>query len=327
MNHRELLKILNFIKNNNIKELDPSVDTNGRFSYTIIGQYSIEEQRSFLETCVRNGIFNGKTSMSLLSCSYCDSIHFFNKFTCTLCKSSNIIRSTAIEHDHCGNIDFVSNFLTSDGSLTCKKCNKQLNSIGVDYSQLGYFYKCLECKTMLSNIDQYYTCLNCNRSSINEELKILQLFRYTISQEKLSEKLNDENFMFSVVEELGRVGIESKQLDSLTGTSKIQHTFSLIVYDNKKKPFIVVDIIQFEELNNNNNKKIETDNDYIDILSFIGKCLDIKVSNKILLAIPSLKERLRELININKIILVESKTKDDAVLDLCTAITEIYNKG
>ena len=327
MNHKELLKILNYIKNNNIKRLEPSIDVNGGFSYPIIGQYSTEEQISFIETCLKNGIFYGKPSMSLLSCAYCESLYFSNNFTCTLCKSSNITRAIAIEHDTCGNIDFASNYMSIDGTLTCEKCNKQLKSIGVDYSRVGYFYKCLECKAMLSNIDQLYICLKCNRSSLNEELKIFQLFTYAINQQKLFEKLNDNNFMFFVVEELGRVGIESKQLGSIIGTSKIEHTFSLIVYDDKNNPFIVVDTIQFEEQNNNNNNRIENEDDNTQILSFIGKCLDTRVSNKIILAIPALKQNIRELININKITLVESKTKDDAKLDLTGVITDIYNKG
>ena len=76
------------------------------------------------------------------------------------------------------------------------------------------------------------------------------------------------------------------------------------------------------ESNANNNKLEE-----MLVLSFIAKCLDAKVSNKILLAIPSLKESLRDLVNINRIILLESNSKDEAVLELTQAITEIYNKA
>lgn len=325
INNHELLKILNNIKDNNITIIEPLFNPDGGFSYPIMGQYSIEEQILFFESCLKIGIFIGKPSISLLSCRYCNSISFYIKFICTFCKSSNIIRAPSIEHDRCGNIDFEYKFISLDGKLICEKCNKQLKAIGVDYSKLGYFYKCLECKAMLSNTDQFYICLKCGRSSLYDELQILQLFTYTVNLQKLIEKLNADDFLFFVTEELDRIGIKSKQLDTIVGISKIPHIFPLVVYDDKKNPFVIVDTIQSENNNNNKNKKENDEN--IKILSFIAKCLDVKVSNKIILAIPSLNKNLRELININKIILVESNTTDDALLELSRIITEIYNKG
>jgi len=126
--------------------------------------------------------------------------------------------------------------------------------------------------------------------------------------------------MISVVGELEKVGIKSTLTEVIYGISGLQHNFSLVTYDMKDLPFVIVDELESQE---NNNTKREAE---IFVLSFITKCLDVKVPNKILLAIPSLKENLKELLRMNGIVLVEAETKDEAVLDLAQIITEIYNR-
>jgi hypothetical protein len=323
-NNRELLRILDIIKNKHITKLEPSFEPGFGFTYQVIQNYSLEEQILFCESCTKSGLFNSKPSITLLSCPYCNSLYFCTKMTCSLCKSSNIVRGMAIEHDTCGNIDFDYKYVKSEGTLICEKCNKRLKAIGVDYSKIGYFYKCLECKAMLSNIDQQYVCLKCARSSAQGEVKILQLFTYTIELQKLSEKLNADNFMLSVPEELDRIGIRSKQSETVIGKSRMKHTFSLVVYDDKNLPFAVVDTIQLGDefaYRGEGRKEQETF-----VLSFIAKCSDAQISNKILIALPYLKETLRELININQIVLIESKNTKNAASELSQAIIDIYNK-
>jgi hypothetical protein len=320
-NNRQLLKILNDINNKNITKLEPSFDVGLGFSYPVIEHYSIEEQISFLESCMKIGILNGKPSTSLLKCGSCNSFDFCTKFVCTLCAASNIIRGITIEHDSCGNVDFDYKYMTSDGTLVCGKCNKTLKAIGIDYSKIGNFYKCSECGALLPNVDQHYLCLKCGTTSSGDELKIVQLYSYTVDHQKLSEKLNADNFMLSVFEELDKLGIKSSLIGTICGMSGLQHNFALVAYDSEDLPFVIVDVI--ESQTNHNDKKKEEDELFV--LSFIAKCSDVKVSKKILLAIPSLRGNLRELLHVNGIILVESTNKDEAALDLAQTIREIYN--
>ena len=319
----KIINILQDIQNRNITKLDPLFEPTLGFSYPVIDHYnsSLHEQIFFLESCMKLGIFNRKSSVTLLKCNSCNSLHFYNKFVCTLCKSSNIVRGITIGHDSCGNVDFDYKYMTLDGSLVCQKCNKKLKAIGVDYSKIGYFYKCLECSALLPDMDQHYLCLKCGTTSLQDELQILHLFSYTVDLQKVAEKLNGDNFMISVVRELDKVGIKSTLTEVIYGISGLQHNFSLVTYDMKDLPFVIVDELESQKNNNNNNKEAE-----ILVLSFITKCLDVKVPNKILLAIPSLKENLKELLRMNGIILVEAQTKDEAALDLTQTITEIYNR-
>src|SRR5215211_1920014 len=126
INNKEIIiNILQDIQNGNITKLDPSFEPTLGFSYPVIGHYnsSLQEQILLLESCMKLGIFNRKSSISLLKCNSCNSLDFYNKFVCTLCKSSNIIRGITIGHDPCGNVDFDYKYMALDGTLVCEKCN------------------------------------------------------------------------------------------------------------------------------------------------------------------------------------------------------------
>jgi hypothetical protein len=63
------------------------------------------------------------------------------------------------------------------------------------------------------------------------------------------------------------------------------------------------------------------------LLSFIGKCVDTRIRNKIIVAVPSLEEEgLRELINASGIMLVELRSREHITFDLVKAVEAIYHK-
>jgi hypothetical protein len=61
------------------------------------------------------------------------------------------------------------------------------------------------------------------------------------------------------------------------------------------------------------------------LLSFIGKCVDSRIENRIIVAIPNLQEDLRELINTNGIKLVELRAIEDIAFELVKAVKEVYH--
>ncbi|MDQ5876107.1 MAG: hypothetical protein M3288_04620, partial [Thermoproteota archaeon] len=82
-----------------------------------------------------------------------------------------------------------------------------------------------------------------------------------------------------------------------------------------ERPFLVADII-------------ETDHktDEMRLLSFIGKCVDARIENKVIIAVPNLEEEgLRELIIANGIMLIESRSREDITFDLVKAVEQIHN--
>jgi hypothetical protein len=295
--------------------LEPSFHPDRGFFYQEIELTTLEEQIRFLESCERMGIATATPSVSLMQCSFCSSHRFCSTFVCKLCRSPNMLRGSAIVHEPCGNIDFYDKYVADDGMLVCRKCNKNLKAIGVDYSRLDHIYNCLNCKAMISDIDQFYKCLDCGKYSTVEESRILLLNEYVFDVDKLSNIANVDKYLLSVIKELDKMGIKAVHHGTVTGISRIPHIFSLVTYDkNVEQPFLVADII-------------ETDyrTDEMRILSFIGKCLDSRIENKIIVAMPKLKEDLRELINTNGIMLVELRAIEDITFELVKAVEEMYH--
>jgi TackOD1 domain-containing protein len=312
----EIVQILKKLKNENITKLEPSFHPSQGIQYDKMDGESLEEQIHILETLEQMGLVSGKVSKSIEKCKFCGSYRFYINFACTLCKSAQIIRGATIKHDSCGNIDFDYKYLRDDNSLKCEKCNKNLKAIGIDHSKLGYFYKCLECKSILPNISNQYWCVNCGNNLSNDELSIQYLKAYSADFKKISDILNPNAYLLSVIEDLDRVGIKSELSASIIGTSGMLHVFELVTYDELKLPFIALDILQ-------SDNKIED----LFVLSFVAKCSDVDIPSKILLSIPKANESIKALANINGIIVIESETMEEATLDLVNAITEIHNNS
>jgi hypothetical protein len=296
--------------------LEPLFHSDRGFFYPEIELPTLEEQIRFLESFDRTGIALCSPSVSIMQCSFCSSHKFCSTFVCKLCGSPNIVRGSAIIHEPCGNIDFYPKYVASDGTLVCQKCNKNLKAIGVDYSRLDSIYNCLNCKAMLSDIDQFYKCIDCGKSSTLRETRMLLLNEYVFDIDKLSSMVNVGKSILSVIKELHKIGIKAVHQGTVTGASRIPHIFSLVAYVEKvEEPFLVADII-------------ETDHriDEMRLLSFIGKCVDSRIENRVLVAVPNLEERFRELININGIMLIESRAMEDIIFKLVKAVQERYPK-
>jgi hypothetical protein len=314
-----IVKVLENLKGKDHSILEPSFQPQLGFFYQDIELNTLQEQIKLLESCVRDGAATrGRAAVSILQCSFCNSNRFCVTFSCRICESSNILRGSAIAHRPCGNIEFYDKYVAggSDGTLLCPKCNKRLKAIGVDYSKLDNVYNCQDCKALFSDINQQYLCLDCGKSSLLEESYISLLHEYTIDISKLSKVVDADNsaIMISVIKELDKVGIKSWHQAAIIGISRMQHTFSLVVYDQKgERPIVVADIIESDDT------AAET---YI--LSFIAKCLDAKIEEKIIVIVNPhmLNQGLRELIGVYRIRLVESKTEENTVVELVKAVKE-----
>lgn len=296
--------------------LEPSFHPGKGFFYPDIEFATLEEQTRFLESFERTGIVTRNPSISIMQCSFCGSHRFCSTFVCKLCRSPNILRGSAIAHEPCGNIDLSDKYRTDNGTLVCPKCDRNLKAIGIDYSTLDPIYQCLNCKALISEIGQFYKCLDCGKSSALEEFRILLLNQYIVDIDKLSKIVNVDESMLSVVKELEKMGIKAVHHGAVMGASKIPHIFSLVAYAEKvEQPFLVADIIETDQRT-----------DEMRLLSFIGKCVDSRIENKIIVAIPNLKENLRELIKTNGITLVESRAMDDMTFELVKAVEERCHK-
>jgi hypothetical protein len=319
--------------NKNIRKFKPSFEPVIGFHYKEIEEYlSLEEQIQFLESLEKIGILSSKPTESMFTCNFCKFHSFALKLMCTLCRSSNVVFGTIIQHDVCGHVDLDYKYIGSDGKLVCGKCNKSLKALGVDHSKQGDFFKCAECKAVLPNIEKLYMCLKCGESSTENELDLMKLRTFTVNPEILAAHLNKNNGnpFISIVDELSNVGLKSAFSDSVVGISQIRHTFDIVVYDSKNMPILTMDIIESSQQHEMKNAtetvstpRSENDKQEELVLSFIAKCIDTNIPNKVILAIPPLKKNLKPLINHNGIKLIESLTHDEAIIEAAHTIAQI----
>jgi hypothetical protein len=318
--NKEIRNILTSLKNKQVKKLNPLFNPSTGFSYPGLENYCLEDQIKLFHICKRRGIFDGNPSESVIKCKHCTSYTFYTRFSCAMCGSHNIMRGTAIQHDICGNIDFENKYVISENTMKCEKCNKNLKAIGIDFSKINHVYKCMKCNSMLPQVDQNHICTQCGDLSTNEDLQILQLDEYTINPKKLDEITNGEDFLVSVIEELDRAGIKCEISVTLTGISKLQHEFGLVVYNETNFPICLIDTIDTGDS--------DDDQQSMDVLSFIAKCLDTNTPTKILVTVPPhLNKNLKALISSNKIVVIESNSRDEAAVDLIQTVMDFYNSN
>jgi hypothetical protein len=304
---RNLHEMLKYLRNNANTSYEPSFIPGLGFCYKGLESFSnLGEQLEFFRALEKAGAVNsGKSlSISVLKCSSCGFPYFCIKNVCPFCKSSSIVRGTAIEHDVCGNVDFDYKYSSINGKLICDKCNKELKALGVDYSKTSPYYKCLQCNSALPSIEQHNGCLQCGRFLTQDDLQILQLFTYTVNPEKLSSIIDKNNYLDLLKDKLNNIGVTSSFPGTIAGLSKINHTFDLVVYDNKDNntPLLVGDILESSFLDGDG---INTNGEEIALLSFLGKCIDVKVLNKIFISFSKLSDRLKVLADTHGINLVE----------------------
>ena len=299
VDRRKINEKLESLKKHDNTRYEPYFKPEFGFSYNELESFNLIEQINFFEALETAGVaVSTQALFTILKCDKCSFPYFFIKYVCTFCRSSNIARGAAIEHDSCGNVDFDYKYVASDGKLRCDKCQKELKALGVDYSKISYFYKCQECNAMLPEIEQLYGCLHCGKFSRQNEPQILHLFKYTIKSEKLSAVFDKGRYVSSIKDRLDKIGIRSVFSDTITGSSSIMHTFDLVVYDKQDRPLVVLHILE-SPLNGIND-------DEATVLSFLGRCLDVNVSNKILISLSKLKDRAKILAGAHGVNVIET---------------------
>ena len=275
---------------------------------------NIGEQIELFKALEKVGVVGStKISASLLNCSSCNSPYFSIKNLCRFCRSSNIVLGTVIEHDLCGNVDFDYKYNSVDGKLICERCNKELKALGVDYSKTSRCYKCLQCNSILPSTEQYNGCLNCGKFSVQDDLHLLQLFAYTINPEKLLSIIDKNNYLDLIRERLTKTGIKVSFPGTVTGSSNIEHQFDLVVFNDDQNglPVLVGDFLELSvQENDSTNGNAETL-----ILSFIGRCIDIKARNKVFMSFSKFSERAKKLANAHGVHLVEISDDGGGVTD------------
>ena len=288
---------LKYFQTNNVTAVEPRFDVKKGYQYSELNHgRTLSEQLSSLAEYQRKSWVRETGAITVLQCPQCRSENLCVAFQCQLCASPNISRGSAVQHDRCGNVDFDYNFVDEDSSMHCKKCNKDMKAIGVDYSRLGSYFKCHKCNVLLPTISHAYQCFDCGKASNEDEMLAARLPTYSIDREVITGAVDTTADLDATVKQLEGMGIKAVQDGSITGLSRISHQFALIIYDQRDLPLLAADVAA------------GGDRSLIgkDLLSFIAKCGDAKIRNKAIITVNcALDADLRELAEINGIAIIE----------------------
>lgn len=229
---QSLAELLEYIKANKVAKLEPSFRPKLGFTYPGLESMRFEQQLENLESLEKEGLVAKKGFVVALGCPHCSSYVLTLKLACQSCSSGNIVKGNVIEHITCGNTDFEEKFLDSSGRLVCKKCNKRLNALGVDYSRPGFFYRCQSCKGLLPTATEQFACFGCGNESNKETLQTISIPIFVVERNVFNKFADGIKAATEVLsEELARRGIRVTYPASIAGASGIMQQFSIAIYN------------------------------------------------------------------------------------------------
>jgi len=298
--------ILLRIKNEQISKFEPIFEPTSGFRYSNLSEFDVKEQENIISWLLNEGFVSPELQDRFFQCKACKSAEFLIQASCVVCKSSNLVTGSVVEHLSCGNLDFDTNYVSKDdnNAMICPKCRKRLRAIGVDYSRSGIFYKCLKCNAMTPECENKYMCFKCGTRAESTELGILELKTYNTNQSRVAQYFMENNYLPQVVERLRDVGISATSPGVVDGLSKIKHTFDLIIsHHDSGEPILLADIL------NSDDTHIESQG--LQILAFYAKVMDANLSmttiiKKILISGFELGKNARNLADAYGITIIQS---------------------
>ncbi|MGB9915105.1 MAG: hypothetical protein ACPLIG_02725 [Candidatus Bathyarchaeales archaeon] len=126
------------------------------------------------------GILEAKPYCSSISCPKCDSQDIYLYLKCPDCGGILLEKGETLEHFNCGHVAFRLRF-ERDGKLVCPKCNKELRQIGVDYRQVGVWYKCAD-GHVAPNVKLQFICATCNQEFDLDNSKLGVKKKYELTE-------------------------------------------------------------------------------------------------------------------------------------------------
>lgn len=311
----EVRRILRAIKDGKVTEFNPSFSYEKGIFYPdvekIIPELSIDY--GLFEDLERYGIVRREFHDSISACPSCGSHKVFIKLRCPSCGSTEIDKGNTIEHLNCGYVDLEERFVEGE-KLICPKCGRELRALGVDYRRPGAFFKCGSCGSVRAISEHEYICGECGEIFTENQLNIKKFFRFIVEPEG---KALVDRWMINfddLIDNLQKEGYVAKHSAVLKGSSGVEHNFKLAVWDLKTSDKVkyVIDV-EVEE-----NEVTE-----IKVLSFFAKAFDVRAEKRVLVAIPSLTQKAREMAKNYNILVVENLDPSGVV----SAVLDVIKKG
>lgn len=311
--HRVQLLLSKFTSRE-ISKLEPVYDPVRGYKYpiveAIVGTPSAAEE--FLKNMSNVGVLKRELFDKIVYCPFCNSANVSVRYSCPLCESFNIRKSSLIEHVKCGYIDTEEHFRGVD-KLVCPRCNKELVKPDVDFRKAGVWCACDECGKSFDMPVVSHLCRSCHKSFMFEEAICKDVYSYSISEEAIKEASLGLVLIVPMREFLEEQGFRVETPGFLKGASGASHMFDIAASKEEISKYVMVCDVA-----------ASTDDVVAEqpVIALFAKIYDVAPDKACLVAIPKMNESGKKLAALYKISLIEAKDQKEVIKALKSLMQE-----
>ncbi len=182
-------KLISYLSLSPQRKMSPVVDITGSgfYQYPLLNIFTEgEATRFWLQRLLRRELLLPEKLINRLrQCPECHSSYLNYIDFCPQCRSINITMEKDLHCFFCGHVENEAVFHKGD-TLTCPNCLKQLRHIGTDYDRPLETYRCRNCHLLFAEPLVEAQCLSCNVQHDPDELDVLPVYEYGISDRALT---------------------------------------------------------------------------------------------------------------------------------------------
>ena len=291
----------------------PKLDTKAGYRYPEAEEiFGLSDQETIekLEYFSKLGFFERVYYITLLKCPSCGDFKMLLVLRCPKCNSPHIVKGVVLRHYKCGADGFEEEFI-KEGVYICPRCNIKIDKPGVDFKNIGVWYKCLKCGEFFGESLEKLYCFKCDKEFLKEECVLQPVWGYDINENRLKEVILDIELetVKKYLEEQWNVELFSK----VRGESGIEHMFTFRIFT--KKPLSDEVIVDVEYSKSPISQDV--------VMRLFAKKVDVFAIESVLIAIPRLEEGARRLSDRYGIKVIEVESLKDAIEPLKEIIKRV----
>lgn len=250
---------------------------------------SAEETHRLLDSLAELGLLIKHVGKRFPVCPYCNSFRIGLMSVCPKCKTADIVRKQLVEH--------VCGYLTpyKEGEI-CPLCKREITKKSV--REIGVWLECKNCQTKFDEPMTSYVCQDCGKDIHVSDIKFSETSYYMLNKEHEEEIRKYAYVLFDLSDKLRENGFRIQFPAKVQGKSGLTHILDLLIV--KEPNSWGLDLVM--------TSKPEYDDD-ASVLRFFAKAFDVEVK-PLLLVIPKLSTRIRQLVSSYDISIIEAENTD-----------------
>jgi len=275
--------------------IEPKIESNETPTYSALstlGDADPKKVQSALNDLVESDILQKDLYEKMIACPQCHrTSNIFARVKCPKCDSFKVNINRLMQHADCGAIYRNEEYYGPSGAI-CPKCGTKLSEES-QLKNVGVVFECESCKSIFSDPNRAFYCRNCASEFQLKNSELTDIYSYRLSQDVKSEA-KETLTVLEVADKIGKLGFTVSAPGTMTGRSGVNHEFTLTC--SKKDKQMAIDFASAAE-------KVSTKT----VLSSYAKFMDVPSATKMIVAIPTLEQQAKDLLNTNHIEHIETE--------------------